>query len=54
MMSDWAEETGVLGDDAARELDGVDRLQLRIFRGFTHAALRQLYTLPAEAKDVAS
>src|SRR5205823_1030897 len=34
---------------AARELDGVDRNQLRILGGFTNAALRQLYTLPAEA-----
>jgi hypothetical protein len=53
-MGDWAEETGVLGDDAARELDGVDRNQLRILRGFTNATLRQLYTFPAEAKSVES
>jgi hypothetical protein len=53
-MGDWAEETRVLGDDAARELDGVDRNQLRILRGFTNAALRQLYALPAEAKNVES
>jgi hypothetical protein len=37
---------------ATRELDGVDRNQLRNLRGFTNAALRQLYTLPAEAKNV--
>jgi hypothetical protein len=53
-MNEWAEETGVLGNDAARALDGVDRNQLRILRGFTNATLRQLYTLPADAKNVDS
>jgi hypothetical protein len=53
-MNDWAEETGVLGDDAARALDSVDRNQLRILRGFTNATLRQLYTLPADAKNIQS
>ena len=53
-MNEWAGETGVLGDDAARALDGVDRNQLRILRGFTNATLRQIYSLPADAKNVES
>jgi hypothetical protein len=51
-IGDWAEETGVLGDDMEHKLDAVDRNQLRILRGFATTMLRQLCTLPAEAKSI--
>lgn len=47
-MGQWVDEIRQLGNDAAHDPDEVDRPQLTMIRGFTDAALRYLYTLPAE------
>jgi hypothetical protein len=53
-MNEWVQETQVFGADGARELDAVDRCQLRLLRGLTHAALRQLHARSTEAKSISS
>ncbi len=53
-VSEWAAETGLIGDDMERALDGVDRNQLRILRGFTNAVLRHLQPRPADENRVES
>lgn len=48
VMADWLDEVRLVGNDGAHETDGVAREDLIAARGFVDAALRYIFTLPAE------
>ncbi|MBW6523418.1 DUF4145 domain-containing protein [Sphingomonas sp. RHCKR47] len=47
-IGDWLDQVRLIGNDGAHEVEGVTRDELIAARGFVDAALRYIFTLPAE------